>query len=122
MTPRTLATVLLRILAIWIILESVLSALDVFIGAWNVTRGSGWSSYPMTSNIDATMVLNDSYYVVAGNFYSVMMLGARCIIGALLLWRSGPLARLLTRDVQSPESGSGSISGAASGSGSGSES
>ena len=122
MTPRTLATVLLRILAIWIILESVLSALDLFIGSWNSTRGSGWTSYPMAPQMDASIYLHDSYYVVAGNIYSMIPLGARCIIGALLLWRSGPLARLLTRDVQSPESGSGSISGAASGSGSGVES
>jgi hypothetical protein len=72
----------------------------------------------MTTEMDASTFLNDSYYVVAGNSNTVSALGARCIIGALLLWRSGPLARLLTRDVQSPESGSVGSTGSAGSAGS----
>lgn len=103
MTPSSFATVLFRFLGVWLVLASLLVALDAAFLRWSLAGAAtpGWTSYPplpdlaATFSPDSNLFLHDTYYTMSGAPFGLGGVLSRIILGALLILLGGPLGRWL---------------------------
>lgn len=99
MTPRAAAAVGLRVIGVWLLLEAAFGAFSVHRAMMSGMPGVHRRFYDgMTvAASTADLYLHDAYYVVSHFAPGVVDVGLRLAAGLLLLFASKPLARLVSR-------------------------
>src|SRR5918997_1094729 len=105
MTPRATAAVLLRVVGLWLIIQSALDGFNVVLAHRAGMAGSpstNWTSYDPTSTQSTTtdFYLHDTYYVFAHSPPAVIRCGLCLAFGLVLIFASKPLARLVAHNVE----------------------
>lgn len=104
MTPRALATVLVRVLGVWLSIEALFRLGELLVWASSTRRvsdGTGWTSYPP---IDVTvgaseLYLHDTYYVISHAALSFVPSLLKLGLGILFIWGAHRIARLICSGV-----------------------
>ena len=110
MTPKIFSTLVLRLFAVWFLVEGLLSAVDVVSihqdlmgGLQGVHRRWYLSPTPSTPLGGENMSLHDAYFVVAHSNPALIPTTLR-LVGGLILWFSSkPMSRFLTHDLEHPD-------------------
>jgi hypothetical protein len=108
MSPRNFSAIVLRLLAVWFLVEGLLSAVDVvlihrelMLGMAGVHRRLYQGSTPLVFSTGGNMYLHDIYYLVSQSNPALVPTALR-LVGSMVLWfGSKPMARYLTRDLDS---------------------
>jgi heme/copper-type cytochrome/quinol oxidase subunit 1 len=109
MAPKAFATILLRVLGLWLAVDALSQFSEFLFAAWRVRRSlqsSGWTSYPPLGDITSTSEssLHDTYYVIAHSSVSLVSPSFKLLLGLILLFAAHRVARLLCAGVESTNS------------------
>ena len=106
MNARTTAAVGLRLIGLWLVLESILSLFYSFFGPFGpfapLPLGAHRRYYDGGASVDLN--LHDTYYVIT--HFTPVFFGIipGFAVGCILLTFSKPFSRLLARNLQEPDS------------------
>jgi heme/copper-type cytochrome/quinol oxidase subunit 1 len=102
MNAQSLATVLIRVLAIYWFVEAMIIWGDAAVQHWAVlsASGSGWTHYPPLSYAASDLFLHDTYYVFRAPTGSAAI---RFALGLVLIISSGWIGRAIAPAAQPHE-------------------
>ena len=105
MSPRAFSAVILRLIGMWFLIEAAFGLVGIFFfhralmtGAAGVHR-RWYDGAPQPLAYPADTYLHDTYYVVSQFAPDLVGTGLRLTAGLVLLLGSRPLARLLSRNL-----------------------
>lgn len=103
MTPRAFAAVGLRLIGVWFLLEAAFGSFSMFLMHRELMAGMPgvhrryYGSEQEVAMPKPDFYLHDSYYVVSRFAPGFTGIGLRLAAGVILLFASRPLARLISR-------------------------
>jgi heme/copper-type cytochrome/quinol oxidase subunit 1 len=107
MTPRAFATILVRILGVWLSIEALSRLGELVVWASNVRRGpdaTGWTSYPPIETTVGTseLYLHDTYYVISHATVSFVPAALKLLLGVVSIVAARRVARLVCSGIDQP--------------------
>jgi heme/copper-type cytochrome/quinol oxidase subunit 1 len=105
MTAKSLSTVLLRVLGLWLILDAFFRISELLVSGWmgrGASASAGWTSYPPLASPVSTsdLYLNDTYYVISHLSPTFVSPGLKLLVGLLLFFAARRFARILSSGLE----------------------
>src|SRR5687768_10139792 len=105
MTPRAFATVLVRVLGLWLAVDALCRIGELAIwasSARQVPGSSGWTSYPPIETTVGTseLYLHDTYYFISATAFAFLSPALKFLVGLLFFCFARRTARLLCSGVE----------------------
>jgi heme/copper-type cytochrome/quinol oxidase subunit 1 len=101
MTPRAFATILVRVLGVWLSIEALFRFGDLVTWVSSIPRAedtAGWTNYPPIAG-QSDLYLHDTYYVISHPAVSFIPPALKLILGVAFIFAAHRIARLLCSGV-----------------------
>ena len=107
MTPRAFASVLVRVLGIWLSIDALFRLGELLVWAASTRQAAGttgWTSYPPLETAVSTseLYLHDTYYVISQAAVSFVPPVIKLVLGIVFVLAAHRIARLVCSGVEQP--------------------
>src|ERR1700749_3772358 len=105
MTPKAFATIMVRILGVWLLLEAFFGLVSVWLLYCDITGSAGvhrryYDGGQQIADGGLHFLLHTTYYTASQFAPSLVSIGIRVVFGVVLVLASKPMARFFSRGVE----------------------